>query len=207
MKQSELLGTVPDQILAYLEERKAQNSWCKSTMRRFTRELVQMMYRYLNARDLEYAQIFDDHEFMHYEERAIQSEAGCREFILYLFEKLEGNEGQDICQENVVMHLKEYIEQHLGDDLSRNVLAKEVYLSVGYISKIFLKGTGIPLQKYIAERRIEKAKEYLIRSNLPVSRIASQVGYNNFSYFSKTFRDLTGCTPNEYRSNYKHALD
>lgn len=75
-------------------------------------------------------------------------------------------------------------------------------MSEGYISRIFLKETGVSLPNYIAERRMEKAKEYLEYSGLPVSRIATEVGYNNFSYFSKTFRDLVGCTPNEYRNNF-----
>ena len=54
-----------------------------------------------------------------------------------------------------------------------------------------------------AERRIERAKEYLRSSSLPISKIAMEVGYGNFSYFSKTFRELVGCTPNEYRSRQK----
>ena len=72
-----------------------------------------------------------------------------------------------------------------------------------YVSKLFMKTTGMSLPNYIAERRIERAKEYLRTSSLPISKIAMEVGYGNFSYFSKTFRELVGCTPNEYRSRQK----
>ena len=99
--------------------------------------------------------------------------------------------------------LKDYIEQNLNEDLSRSVLAGKVFLSEDYVSKIFMKTTGMSLPNYIAERRIERAKEYLRSSSLPISKIAMEVGYGNFSYFSKTFRELVGCTPNEYRSRQK----
>lgn len=106
--------------------------------------------------------------------------------------------GQD--QEDVVGRVKEYIENHLGKELSRSLLAKKVYLSEDYVSKLFKATTGMSIPSYIAARRIEKAKDYLAHSGLPVSQIALEVGYSNFSYFSKSFRDLTGMTPNEYRN-------
>ena len=82
-------------------------------------------------------------------------------------------------------------------------LAGKGFLSEDYVSKLFMKTTGMSLPNYIAERRIERAKEYLRTSSLPISKIAMEVGYGNFSYFSKTFRELVGCTPNEYRSRQK----
>ena len=200
MLHTESLSSMADKIFAYLDTQMEHGGWYRSSMARFVRELVQMLYRYLNAKGFSYSEIFDDREFMSYERTASESESNVKEFILYLFEKLEGTVCRNNNRENVIQCLKDYIEQHLGENLSRTELAKEVYLSDGYISKIFLKETGVSLPNYIAERRIEKAKEYLTYSSLPVSKIATEVGYNNFSYFSKTFRDLTGCTPNEYRS-------
>ena len=80
------------------------------------------------------------------------------------------------------------------------MLAKVVFLSEDYVSKIFKNATGMSLPAYIANKRMEKARDYLEHSSLPVSRIAIEVGYSNFSYFSKTFRDFSGMTPNEYRN-------
>ena len=105
----------------------------------------------------------------------------------------------------MVGQVKDYIEKHLGNELSRSLLAKEVWLSEDYVSKLFKSTTGMSLPTYIAARRMERAKEYLTHSALPVSRIAMEVGYSNFSYFSKTFRDATGMTPNEYRSQRENV--
>jgi two-component system response regulator YesN len=55
------------------------------------------------------------------------------------------------------------------------------------------------IPEYITGVRIGKAQEYLLNSDLPIGSVALDVGYNNFSYFSKNFRDIVGCTPNEYR--------
>ena len=120
-----------------------------------------------------------------------------------LFDVLEGQKKNESRSDNVVEQLKDYIEQNLNEDLSRSVLAGKVFLSEDYVSKIFMKTTGMSLPNYIAERRIKRAKEYLRGSSFPISKIAMEVGYGNFSYFSKTFRELVGCTPNEYRSRQK----
>lgn len=121
-------------------------------------------------------------------------------FVQWVFETLKGCGKERKSQEDVVSQVKDYIENHLNEELSRSRLAKIVFLSEDYVSKLFKTTTGMSIPGYIAARRIEKAKEYLSHSNLPVSRIALEVGYSNFSYFSKTFRDLTGMTPNEYRN-------
>ena len=198
MLQADGIQHIREKLLQYIEEQRQQGGWHKNSLSSFLRELVQILYKYLNDRKYSYAQIFDASEFASYEKMAKASVAGLREFIRYLFDKLERNNGETN-QEDVVCHIRDFIEQHLGENITRATLAQEVFLSEGYLSKIFLKETGISLPNYIAERRMEKAREYLENSSLPVSRIATEVGYNNFSYFSKTFREIIGCTPNEYR--------
>lgn len=198
MMQTDGVRRIREKLLHYIEEQRQQGGWHKNALSSFLRELVQMLYKYLNDRKYSYGQLFDDREFVSHEKAAQVSVTGVREFVKYIFEKLEGN-SEETNQEDVIRQIKVYIEQHLAENISRTDLAREVFLSEGYLSKIFLKETGISIPNYIAERRMEKAREYLENSTLPVSRIATEVGYNNFSYFSKTFRDLTGCTPNEYR--------
>ena len=56
-----------------------------------------------------------------------------------------------------------------------------------------------PIINYITTYRLEKAKELLLNPDIPVGTVALKVGYGNYSYFSKLFKDVIGCTPNEYR--------
>ena len=57
------------------------------------------------------------------------------------------------------------------------------------------KGYG----KILLDYSLEKAKELLLNPDIPVGTVALKVGYGNYSYFSKLFKDVVGCTPNEYR--------
>ena len=72
--------------------------------------------------------------------------------------------------EQVAASGKGYTSRFLSEELSRETLASTVYLSEDYMSKIFSRITGRPLMAYISDRRMEKAKELLLATELPVSR-------------------------------------
>lgn len=187
-------------VCQFLSQMFEQHVLTIENLERFLRELEQMLYCYLGERQINFSQMFDSRVFDRKEKEAFNSLNATLAFVEWVFETLTGSSqyGQD--QEDVVGRVKEYIENHLGEELSRSLLAKKVYLSEDYVSKLFKATTGMSIPSYIAARRIEKAKDYLAHSGLPVSQIALEVGYSNFSYFSKSFRDLTGMTPNEYRN-------
>lgn len=207
MVHSNQLVQVQNLILDYIEEQQKNYGWRKNSLGMFLWDFRMMIYKYLDGQGVEADEIFDPEEYSGYVQNASESMKGIKEFVYYVFEKLEGNRSCNNRQENVIDTLKLYIEQHIGDNLSRSILAKQVYLSEDYVSKMFMKATGMSITNYIALRRIEKAKEYLRNTVHPVSRIATEVGYSNFSYFSKTFREQVGCTPNEYRSRITKNSD
>ncbi len=98
--------------------------------------------------------------------------------------------------------IETYIEEHCGEELSRDKIAASVYLSPDYASKLFKAETGIALKDYITDTRIRLAKQLLADDSLSVSRVAQQVGLDNFSYFSTVFKKATGMTPREYKQKY-----
>jgi Response regulator containing CheY-like receiver domain and AraC-type DNA-binding domain len=104
---------------------------------------------------------------------------------------------------NTIIRVKRFIEAHLHDDLNREAIAGHVYLNPAYLSRLFRRETGMSLTDYIVERRMEKVKEALARTNVKISDIALSVGYANFSHFSKQFKRSTGLTPQEYRKKYQ----
>lgn len=107
---------------------------------------------------------------------------------------------KNISQEwSVVDRVKYYIDENLDQELFRESLAELVYLNPDYLARLFKKETRESLCNYIANRRIEKAKEYLEKTSDPVNTVAARVGYDNFSYFSKVFKDSVGVTPKDYR--------
>ncbi|MBQ7839690.1 MAG: response regulator [Lachnospiraceae bacterium] len=200
MMDADRIGDVEKEILSFVRAQWKNNCLTVSVLVRFRRELMQTVYSYLNRHDVLVSRIFDGSEFDELYEKAVYTVPDMEEFIHYVYEKLSGFRHQDNRQESVVEQMKKYINAHLKEDLSRKVLANAVFLSEDYISKIFVNVTGMSIPNYVTSCRMQKAQEYLRYSDLSVSRIALEVGYSNFSYFSKSFRDYAGCTPNEFRS-------
>ena len=99
----------------------------------------------------------------------------------------------------IVLTLKKYIDSHIDHELSRKELADQVYLSESYVSHIWCEQTGSSLTDYVTGCKVQRAKQLLSSSELPVSIIAMRVGYANFSYFSKVFKKATGLSPLEFR--------
>lgn len=100
----------------------------------------------------------------------------------------------------IVSSLVEFINTHLNEDLSLKRLSEEVNYSIFYICKVFKKVTNCTITKYILEKRIETALHYL-SMNIPIVKVAENVGFNNYSYFYKTFKKIVGCSPDQYRKN------
>lgn len=93
----------------------------------------------------------------------------------------------------------QYIDSHYFEKISLEQLAEMVYLSPTYLSRIFKKEIGINFNDYLIGVRIEKSKQLLHRKNLRMIDIANSVGFEDQSYFTKTFRKVTGVTPLKYR--------
>lgn len=112
---------------------------------------------------------------------------------------LEAPENQHM---NIISGILAYINEHLSEDISLATLSAEVSYSEYYICRIFKKMTGKTLTSYIQEKRIERAG-CLIRSGVTVNQAAEQAGFNNYSYFYKTFKKFTGMNPSEYQNRYR----
>jgi len=92
-----------------------------------------------------------------------------------------------------------YIRENLGQDISRMEVADMLHLNEEYFSKMFHRYAGSTFKEFVMAERMQQAQRLLKHSRLSVSLIASRVGYDNFSYFSKAFKKVTGLTPQEYR--------
>ncbi|MFC0216558.1 AraC family transcriptional regulator [Paenibacillus chartarius] len=96
---------------------------------------------------------------------------------------------------------RQYIEEHLSEDLSLNVVAAQVFISPKYLSKLFKEELGVTYTDYVTNRRMEAAKALIANNKLTVEQIAISVGYGTAAYFIKKFKELHGCTPKDYLRN------
>lgn len=99
-----------------------------------------------------------------------------------------------------VMKVKNYINLHYGEkNIGVEQLAEFAGLSTGYLCTVFKEETGITVNRYVREVRMEKAKEFLENSNMKITQIARKVGFSNSSYFCRSFREFFGNTPESCR--------
>lgn len=96
-----------------------------------------------------------------------------------------------------------YIHEHAKSKISLKDIAASLHVNACYLSSIFKKETGKAITIFIAELKMEDAKKLLENTNLAVTDICYQVGYDNPSYFTEVFKKTTGMTPKEYKSNFK----
>ncbi len=96
-------------------------------------------------------------------------------------------------------HALEYIDAHIGDDVSLAHLAGQVGMSPHYFSQLFHRSAGFAPHQYVLNRRIERAKELLAGQLMSLADIGYTLGFSSQSQFTTTFRHYTGETPSRYR--------
>lgn len=100
----------------------------------------------------------------------------------------------------VIYKLKTYIDEHLQDDLSLNVLSEVASLGPAYVSTLFGEVMNESFTEYVTRTRLEKAADLLrVDGRLSVKEIAALVGYRNHQYFHVKFKERFGVTPVQYR--------
>ncbi|MDQ0062977.1 AraC family transcriptional regulator [Paenibacillus harenae] len=103
-------------------------------------------------------------------------------------------------QAGVIFKLKAYIDEHLHEDLSLNILSEVASLAPSYISTLFGEVMTESFTEYVTRIRLEKAAHLLQEEDkLSVTEIASLVGYRNLQYFHVKFKARFGITPARYR--------
>ena len=98
----------------------------------------------------------------------------------------------------------EFVESHLEDDINLASLAAEARLSVYHFARGFKLSTGVSPHRYVLEQRVRRARQLLMQTDLPLSAIASAVGFYDQGHFSRQFRSLVGTTPSSFRRTNRH---
>ena len=99
---------------------------------------------------------------------------------------------------------KEFINEHLENDITLAEIAEAVGFSQFHFARAFRKSTGLTPQQYLVAQRINRAKELLTTSELPLVEVSIQAGFKNQSHFTTLFRKFTALTPKAFRQN-KHS--
>jgi YesN/AraC family two-component response regulator len=101
-----------------------------------------------------------------------------------------------------LLRVVSYIEKHLAEPLTINMLADEAGISRFHFCRVFKKTMGMSPISFLAQMRVERAKA-LLRKSIPVSTVALKAGFNDLSNFNRQFKKQTGLTPSAYRDSLK----
>lgn len=94
-----------------------------------------------------------------------------------------------------------YLDEHCEEELRLEDLAAMSHMAPSYFSSMMKLMTGQSYIEYLTTRRVEKAAELLRTTNLSITEISLQTGYNHPGHFAKMFKRLMGLTPGEFRRN------
>lgn len=104
---------------------------------------------------------------------------------------------------NGVKKAVQYINRHFQENLSLTEVAEKFHIESSYFSRMFRKEVGDTFVVYISKKRMEKAIEYMKKTDISLTEIAFLVGYDDYTYFNKVFRKMMGSSPREYRNVQK----
>lgn len=92
-----------------------------------------------------------------------------------------------------------HINLQFREPLHLDDLAKQFFISKGHLSRVFKEVTGFGFSQYINITRIKEAELLLRETDMSITEISEQCGFENFSHFGKVFKELSGLSPRAYR--------
>lgn len=110
----------------------------------------------------------------------------------------EGGSSQ-FAEDSITKRAMDYINQYYQNDITLDMIADHVGMNPSALCRYFKRKTGKKLFDFVTELRVAFAAKLLINSNISISKIAYDCGYNNLSHFNRQFKTVTSTTPTEYR--------
>lgn len=102
-------------------------------------------------------------------------------------------------------HVRDFIDRNYRKTLTISRLAQLAGLSAFHFIRAFRAAFGKTPHQYLRDRRLDRARELLVTTPMPVTEICSQIGFQSLGSFSSLFRRSTGETPAEYRAKRRKS--
>ena len=133
---------VMKEMLTYVDHACESGSWYLSDLKRFVKHMGDLLVKVLRDNNETFEELFDWQEYERMSFLARRSEQGCIDLIETVWKKMDSLHKTEDKAESTIAKLKKYIEENLGGELTRSVLAGQVYLSEDYITRLFIRETG-----------------------------------------------------------------
>lgn len=118
----------------------------------------------------------------------------------------EMNQSQKgIVQQNRTTQIIDYINNNYDHDISLQNLSDMLHVSEYYLCREFKKNTNRTISDYIKRTRIMNAERLFIETDKNVTEVSLMTGFSNLTHFYRVFKDITGCSPSEYRKSIRKS--
>ena len=117
------------------------------------------------------------------------------------FDELVNNDADEHMTIKKMNDAVEYIKANYSKDLNMAVVSNHISMNYSLFSYTFKRYVGTNFVNYLKNIRIGEAKKLLVETDMKVHEISKAVGYEHEKHFMKTFKNITGLTPSQYRKN------
>jgi two-component system, response regulator YesN len=146
---------------------------------------------YLNLKSIMIENIHQFESFEDYQRTVL-------DFLIYLDSRFK----KERTEYPFIAEAIEYIHVHFRENLNMTVVANHVSVNYTYFSEKFKEHTGVNFNDYLKALRIDEAKQLLEKGCYKVYEVAANSGFGDAKYFMKTFKEITGLSPGEYRKKF-----
>lgn len=108
---------------------------------------------------------------------------------------------EEILNPSALENIVEEIQARYNENITLTGFSEKHNISVGHLSNLLKERLGMSFSEYITAKRVQKAKELLADERLSVEKVANEVGYKDYFYFTKVFKKAVGISPSKYRKN------
>lgn len=193
-----ILGGTYGETKTYLE--------VKQTLRQVNNILLRFYGKEVESRDIVDMESTNDYVEQAVEKMNLELLCELEEDFLDTLLQMRNIESMESMQA-VAKQIREYIEMNYAKELTLTGLAQKYNIEKTYLSRLFKQETGKNLMPYIAEKRIDHAKELIKQGDISLTEVSYLVGYDDYSYFNKVFRKIMGISPSEYRQNMLEGIN
>jgi AraC-like DNA-binding protein len=99
--------------------------------------------------------------------------------------------------------VREYVEVHLNESIDLGALARVAGLSMHHFARQFKQSSGVTPHYYVTQKRVGRAQEMLVQTDLSLAEIAYAAGFSDQSHLARHFRYMLGTTPREFRQSHR----
>lgn len=198
MLESQEFGPLQDGIFSYIGIMASMKRLTFNDLCDLHQKLTQLFFSFAYARSINIIGLFgEQYSYNNYMD-AFSDVDALKKGIGYMLQALARATVEDSDLGDV-----ERAKQYILDNVSHNIMVRDVaeyvYRSPEYFTKVFKDAEGVSIKTYITQVKINVAKDMLATPNIPVSLVATETGYDNFSHFTQVFKKYENITPTDYR--------